>query len=220
MTTRSIIDTFNDAVLTDAQKASTISFAASSDMQRMSEYTTLKGGFNKKLQAMKDDAEKLLKSSLLSEIEAVADTIMGDGLAAGETEDHTKSLRDFEARAAESRAALLDIQSEVKPLTATFKLLQAAEKSMIGLANGMREDSRLALIALGNIEKEFPKFENRQQDVDDAIGMAWNMLSDVRDHHRREIEKEEMRDFLDTDRLSTDKPLTAPQPARFRRGPS
>ncbi len=89
---------------------------------------------------------------------------------------------------------------------------------MIGLANGMREDSRLALIALGNIEKEFPKFENRQQDVDDAIGMAWNMLSDVRDHHRREIEKEELREFLGGGRLSTDKPMTAPSPARFRRG--
>lgn len=218
MATRSITDTFNDAALTDAQKAQEMSFAASGNSQRMSEYTTLKNGYKKTLQALKDDAEKLLKSSLLPEIENVADAILGDGLAAGESDDHTRSLRDFEARAAEQRAALLDIQSQVKPLTETFKLLQAAEKSMIGLANGMREDSRLALIALGNIEKEFPKFENRQQDVSDAIGMAWNVLSDVRDHHRREADREELIDFLDAGRLSTDKPLSAPAPARFRRG--
>lgn len=220
MSTRKITDTFNDASLTDAQKSAEISFAASGDTQRMGEYTTLKNGFKNKLQTLKDDAENLLKSSLLSEIENVAETIMGDGLAAGETEDHTRNLRDFETRAAESRAMLLDVQSGVKPLTETFKLLQAAEKSMIGLANGMREDSRLALIALGNIEKEFPKLENRQQDVDDAIGMAWNILSDVRDHHRREVEKEELRDFLDGGRLSTGRAVTAPAPARFRRGMS
>lgn len=220
MTTRNISDMFNDASLTDAQKAQEMSFAASSNTQRMGEYTTLKNGVNKKLQSLKDDAEKILKSSLLSEVETVAEAILADGLAAGETEDHTRSLRDFEMRAAEGRATLLDIQAGIKPLTETFALLQAAEKAMIGLANGMREDSRLALIALGNIGKETPKLENRMQDVSDAIGMAWNVLTDVRDHHRREIEKEEMRDFLDTDRISTDKPVTAPKPARFRRGMS
>jgi hypothetical protein len=217
MASRSITDTFNDAALTDAEKAREISFAASGDVQRMSEYVGLKQVFKKKLQSLKDDAESLLKSTLLSEIETVAETIMADGLANGETEDHTRSLRDLETRARENRSALLDIQAAVKPLTESFSLLQSAENKMIGLANGFREDSRLALIALGNIEKDFPKFENRQQDVDDAIGMAWNMLSDVRDHHRREIEKEEMRDFLVTDRLSTGKPLSAPAPARFTR---
>ncbi len=218
MAVRSISDMFNDASLTEVQKSAEMSFAASGNTQRMGEYTVLKNGFKTKLQALKDDAEKILKSSLLSEIENVAEAIMGDGLAAGETEDHTRSLRDFERRASESRTMLLDIRSEVKPLTETFKLLQATEKSMIGLANGMREDTRLALIALGNVEKEFPKFENRQQDVDDAIGMAWNVLGDVRDHHRREVDREELRDFLDSGRLSTDKPVTAPAPARFRRG--
>ena len=218
MSTRSITDTFNDAALNDAQKAAEMSFAASGNTQRMGEYTVLKNGFKTKLQDLKDDAERLLKSSLLSEVETVAETIMADGLADGETEDHTRSLRDFEARASEARAMLLDIQAEIKPLTDSFTLLQAAEKTMIGLANGMREESRLALIALGNIGKDIPKIENRVQDVSDAIGMGWNMLSDVRDHHRREIEKEEMRDYLDGGRLSTDKPLSAPAPARFRRG--
>ncbi|MBL8714187.1 MAG: hypothetical protein JNM12_14925 [Alphaproteobacteria bacterium] len=216
MATRSITDTFNDAVLTDTQKSAEMSFAASGNTQRMGEYITLKNGFKKKLQDLKDDAEKLLKSTLLSEVEQVAETIMADGLAAGEREDHTRSLRNFETRAAEDRAALLDIRAEIKPLTDTFTLLQAAEKTMIGLANGMREDSRLALIALGNIDKDAPKMEDRLQDVSDAIGMAWNILSDVRDHHRRESEKDEMRDFLDGSRLSTDKPVAAPRPARFK----
>lgn len=220
MSTRSITDTFNDAALTDLQKAQEMSFNASGNTQRMGEYVTLKNGFKTKLQSLKDDAEKIMKSSLLSEIETVAETIMADGLADGETEDHTRSLREFEARASEARAMLLDIQAEIKPLTDSFTLLQAAEKTMIGLANGMREDSRLALIALGNIGMDMPKLENKQQDISDAIGMGWNMLSDVRDHHRREIEKDEMRDFLDAGRLSTDKPLAAPAPARFTRRPS
>jgi hypothetical protein len=218
MATRSITDTFNDTALTGAEKSAEISFAASGNTQRMGEYITLKNGFKKKLQAVKDDAEKLLKSSLLSEVEQVAEAIMADGLAAGETEDHTRSLRNFETRAAEGRTTLLDIRADIKPLTDTFTLLQAAEKTMIGLANGMREDSRLALIALGNIDKDAQKMEDKLQDVSDAIGMAWNILGDVRDHHRREIEKDELRDFLGSDRLSTDKPLRAPQPARFRRG--
>ncbi|MCC7038125.1 MAG: hypothetical protein IT560_12590 [Alphaproteobacteria bacterium] len=220
MASRSITDTFNDAALTAAEKAAEMSFAASGNTQRMGEYSTLKNTFKKKLQALKDDAEKLLKSPLLSEVEQVAETIMADGLAAGEREDHTRSLQGFETRVAEDRGVLLDIRAEIKPLTDTFTLLQAAEKTMIGLANGMREDSRLALIALGNIDKDAQKIEDRLQDVSDAIGMVWNMLSDVRDHHRRENEKNEMRDFLDGSRLSTDKPVAAPRPARFRRVPS
>ncbi len=218
MTTRSITDTFNDAGLTPVQKATEMSFAAKGDTQRMDEYVTLRNGHKTKFQDLKVDAENLFKSSLLSEVEQVAEAILVDGLAAGEAEDHARSLRNFEARASEGRAMLQDIQAAIKPLTENFKLLQATEDFMVAVAHDMRNESSAAVTDLRKIETELPKFENRLQDTFDAIGMAWNTLSDVRDHQRREAEMDELRDFLGTGRMSTDKPVTAPAPARFRRG--
>ncbi|HYD17007.1 MAG TPA: hypothetical protein VEF76_00845 [Patescibacteria group bacterium] len=216
MASRSIMDIFNDAALTAVGKADEISFAASGSTPHAAEYAKFKNDEGDKIDKLKREADALLLSSLLTEVEAVAERIMEDGLAEGESDDHARGLHDFEARAADGRAAIVGIRNDLVPVEATFRLFQQAEKTMIGMPPNSREETRLALQTIEIIKGEAAKIENKLQDVSDAVGMAWNMLGDVRDHHRRESDKAKLHEYLDNG-LSTDKPLSAPAPARFRR---
>ncbi len=207
-----------DKALPEVEKIAKISFAVSGNSAFASQYATFKRNQKIQLDTIKEEFDKVANSTLLKNIEGVMELVLKNGEAVNTGADGSarmgiKVLRD---RAAGERAMMESIMADNKPLTDVFNLMQKSEAKMIGLANGTREETRLALIALDNQRKQSAQIANRQQDEDDAIGMIEKVLEDVDTRRRAENEKQAMRTFLQTG-LSTDKPVTAPTRARFSR---
>lgn len=207
-----------DKALTLEEKIAKISFAVSGNSGMASQYATYKRNFKVQLDTIKEEFDKVANSTLLKSIEGVMELVLKSGEKVNTSAEGTPrmGIKVLRERAKGEREMLESIMADNKPLTDMFNLMQKSEAKMIGLANGTREETRLALIALDNHRKQAPQLQNRQQDEDDAIGMIEKVLEDVDNRRRAENDKREMRDFLQTG-LSTDKPVVAPTRARFSR---
>ncbi len=207
-----------DSALTLEQKIAKISFAVSGNTGMASQYATFKRNYKIQLDTIKEEFDKVANSTLLKSIEGVMELVLksGDKLNTGPDGSARMGVKVLRERAGTERGMLESIMADNKPLTDMFNLMQKSEAKMTGLANGTREETRLALIALDGHRKQSPQLLNRQQDEDDAIGMIEKVMEDVDTRRRAENDKQEMRTFLQTG-LSTDKPVAAPARARFRR---
>lgn len=207
-----------DAALTEDEKAARISSAASGDSAMMGQYAALKRNYKVQLDTISGEFDKVANSGLLKNVANVMELVAQKGDAVNTRHDSSArlSIKVLRERAADQRGMLQNILQDNGQLTAMFNLMQKSEMKMIGLANSMREETRLALITLDRQRKQSPQILKRQGEEDAAIDAIETRLEGVDARRRAEKAKREMNDYLQTG-LSTDKPVTAPARARFRR---
>jgi hypothetical protein len=207
-----------DAALTDDEKAARISSAASGNSVMMGQYATLKRNYKVQLDTISGEFDKVANSGLLKNVANVMEVVEKKGDTVNTRHDSSArlSIKVLRERAAEQRGMLQSILQDNGQLAAMFNLMQKSEMKMIGLANGMREETRLALITLDRQRKQSPQILKRQDDEDAAIGMIEKALAEVDDRRRAEKARRDMSDFL-SGGLATEKPVSAPARARFRR---
>lgn len=193
-----------DSALTPAEKAA--------------KYAKFKRGYVTQLDSVKEAFGKVANSTLKTNIERVLDTVMDKGrdVSAGSLAASEAALTVLKLRAADEKELFTGTMARHPALKEAFSLMQHAEGSMTGIAASMREETRLALVAIQQNEADAPNLRARQQQEADSIGALQNLVDDVRSHHRTRNRRREMEDFLQTG-MTTQKPVTAPARARFRR---
>lgn len=214
----SIAEIAQDAALTEEEKAARISSAASGNSAMMGEYAALKRNYKVQLDTIGEEFDKVANSGLLKNVANVMELVVQKGDAVNTRHDSSArmSIKVLRERAADQRGMLQNILLDNGKLTAMFNLMQKSEMKMIGLANGMREETRLALIALDRQRKQSPQILKRQGEEDAAIDAIETRLAEVDARRRAERARREMSDFL-SGGLATEKPVSAPARARFKR---
>lgn len=182
------------------------------------QHAALKRNYKVQLETISAEFDKLANSGLLKNIANVMELVEQKGDAVNTRHDSSArlSVKVLRERAADQRGMLQSILQDNGQLAAIFNQIQKSEMAMSGLAQSAREETRLALVTLDRQRQQSPQVLKRQAEEDAAIDAIEARLAEVDSRRRAEKAKREMSDYLQTG-FATDKPVSAPVRARFRR---
>lgn len=182
------------------------------------QHAALKRNYKVQLETISAEFDKLANSGLLKNIANVMELVEQKGDAVNTRHDSSArlSVKVLRERAADQRGMLQSILQDNGQLAAIFNQIQKSEIAMSGLAQSAREETRLALVTLDRQRQQSPQILKRQAEEDAAIDAIEARLAAVDNRRRVEKAKREMSDYLQTG-FATDKPVSAPARARFRR---